>query len=398
MDAAAGKQSFRERVLAVLAGRKPDRLPFIGRLELWRRGLLHTGGLPEEFGALSLTEIHRAVGMGQQQFTLPLSQRLRGVEMTCEFEGETLARKTDPVVDNFPDLDHLAPRDRTGVTTTHFATPVGELIVQHTVLEEMLAAGSRSYMTRHPIEDDADFRTLEYVLERADWVPRFDRVPAAEARLGDAGFLIPSLGRIPFQQVLIDYMRSDDIFDALYRQPPSVRRLMSLLDAKTTEALRLLAELDVPYVEFVDNLDGMVSHPRLFREYCLPDYQRYSEILHAQGKKVGSHTDGNLKPLLGLLAESGLDVCESFSPAPLTPCPFDDAWNAWEKGPLIWGGIPSPLLEERTSEAEFERYMRRLLDRVGARPIILCVVDMVLPNNSIERIRTIADRVEGHAL
>ena len=42
--------------------------------------------------------------------------------------------------------------------------------------------------------------------------------------------------------------------------------------------------------------------------------------------------------------------------------------------------------------------MRRLLERVGARPIILCVVDMVLPNNSIERIRAIADLVEEHAL
>ncbi len=398
MDAAAGKQDFRDRVLAVLEGRKPDRLPFIGRLELWRRGLMHTGGLPEEVGELSLTELHRAVGMGQQQFTLPLRQRLRGVEMTCEFEGETLVRDVDPLVDNFPDLDHLAPRDRTGVTTTRFATPVGQLTVQHTLLEEMLAAGSRSYVTRHPVEDESDFRTLEYILERADWVPRFDRVRSGEARLGDAGFLIPSLGRIPFQQVLIDYMRSDDIFEALYHQPRAVRRLMSLLDAKTTDALELLAELDVPYVEFVDNLDGMVTHPRLFREYCLDDYQRYSEILHAQGKKVGSHTDGNLKPLLALLAESGLDVCESFSPAPLTPCPFDEAWSAWEKGPLIWGGIPSPLLEERTPEAEFERYMQRLLETVGSRPIILCVVDMVLPNNSIERIRAIADRVERHAL
>jgi hypothetical protein len=398
MDAAGRQQSIRERVLAVLAGRKPDRLPFIGRLELWRRGLLHTGRLPEEVGALSLSELHLAVGMGQQRFTYPLSLRLRGVELTCTFEGETLARDADPLVDNFPDLDHLVPRDRTGVTTTRFATPVGELTVQHTLLEEMLAAGSRSYVTRHPIEDDSDFRTLEWVLERADWVPRFGRVRAAEARLGDAGFLIPSLGRIPFQQVLIDYMRSDDIFEALYRQPRTVRRLMSLLDAKTTEAVQLLAGLDVPYVEFVDNLDGMVSHPRLFREYCLSDYQRYCEILHAQGKKVGSHTDGNLRPLLGLLAESGLDVCESFSPAPLTPCPFDEAWSAWEKGPLIWGGIPSPLLEERTPELEFERYVRRLLDTVGARPIILCVVDMVLPNNSIERIRAIADLVEGHAL
>jgi uroporphyrinogen-III decarboxylase len=398
MDAAGSKQSIRDRVLAVLAGSKPERLPFIGRLELWRRGLLHTGRLPEELAALSLGQLHREVGMGQQQFTLPLSLRLRGVEMSCEFEGQTLAREADPLVDNFPDVDHLLPRGRTGVMTTRFRSAVGGLTVQHTVLEEMLAAGARSYVTRHPIAEEADFRTLEYILERADWVPRYDRIRALEAKLGDAGLAVPSLGRIPYQQILVDYMRSDDLFVALYQQPQAVERLTSLLDASTTEAIHQLADLDVPYVEFVDNLDGVVTHPRLFREHCLEHYQRYTDLLHAQGKKVGSHTDGNLRPLLGLLAESGLDVCESFSPAPLTPCPFAEAWRAWAKGPLIWGGIPSPLLEARTPEAEFQRYMRCLLEIVGDRPIVLCVVDMVLPNNSIERIRAIADLVERHPL
>jgi hypothetical protein len=385
-------------VVAVLTGNKPDRLPFIGRLELWRRGRAHTGGLPEEFRALSLDQLHRAVGMGQQRFTYPLSLRLRGVEMICEFEREMLYREADPLVDNFPDVDHLVPRDRTGVMTTRFITPVGQLTVQHTMLEEMLASGSRSYVTRHPVNEEADFRTVEYILERGEHVPRYDRVRALEAKLGDAGFVIPSLGRIPYQQVLIDYMRTDAMFDALYRQPQAIRRLISLLDARTTDAIHHMADLSVSYVEFVDNLDGMMTHPRLFREYCLSDYQRYTGILHGQGKKVGSHTDGNLRPLLGVLAESGLDVCESFSPAPLTRCTFEEAWSAWAKGPLIWGGIPSPLLEERTPEEEFQHFMHSLLETIGDRPIILCVADMVLPNNSIDRVRAIADLVDQHRL
>jgi hypothetical protein len=307
-----------------------------------------------------------------------------------------LRRGSDPLVDNFPDVDHWVPRDRPGVMTTRFETPAGRLTIEHTLLEPMLAAGARSYVTRHPLDEEADFRTLEHVLERAEWVPRFDRVSALETRIGDEGLVIPSLGRIPFQQLLVDYMRSDAMFEALYGSPTPVRRLLSLLDERVTESLHLLAGLDVPYVEFVDNVDGAVTHPRLFREHCLADYQRYSGILHAQGKKVGSHTDGNLRPLLVLLAESGLDVCESFSPAPLTRCTFEEAWSAWSNGPLIWGGIPSPLLEVRTPFAELERYVRRLLATVGGGRIILCVVDMVLPNNPIERIRAVADLVEQH--
>jgi len=120
--------------------------------------------------------------------------------------------------------------------------------------------------------------------------------------------------------------------------------------------------------------------------------------LHSQGKKVGCHTDGELKPLLNLLAESCLDVCESFSPAPLTECTFEEAWNAWKQGPIIWGGIPSTILEERTNKGEFQSYIEQLLETIGGRPIIFGVGDMVMGNNSIERVRYIADKVEAHEI
>ena len=119
--------------------------------------------------------------------------------------------------------------------------------------------------------------------------------------------------------------------------------------------------------------------------------------MHGLGIKVGSHTDGNLKSLLGLLGESGLDLCESISPAPLTPYTFEEVWNAWENGPIIWGGIPSPILEARTPEAEFQAYVERILETIDEPRIILGVVDMVLPINAIERVRYIAQRVEEHS-
>jgi hypothetical protein len=152
-------------------------------------------------------------------------------------------------------------------------------------------------------------------------------------------------------------------------------------------------------VEFPDNLHGGMTNPRLFARYCLPDYQRYIGVLHGQGKMAGSHTDGDVRPLLALLRESGLDVCESISPFPLTSCTFDEAWAAWRGGPLIWGGIPSPLLEEgRTDQDAFEGYMTHLFDTVGAGPIILGIGDLVMGNNSIARVRRIVEMVEAHTL
>jgi hypothetical protein len=142
-----------------------------------------------------------------------------------------------------------------------------------------------------------------------------------------------------------------------------------------------------------------MTNPRLFARYCLSDYQRYVGVLHGQGKVIGSHTDGDVRPLLALLRESGLDVCESISPFPLTQCTFDEVWASWRGGPIIWGGIPSPLLEEdRTDEDTFRGFVAHLLETVCAGPIILGVGDLVMGNNSLERVKYIAEQVEAHGL
>jgi len=165
------------------------------------------------------------------------------------------------------------------------------------------------------------------------------------------------------------------------------------------ETAALLADLDVPYVEFGDNVTGHMTNPRLFSEYAIPEYQRYAEIYHAQGKKVGSHFDGELKPLLGQLRETGLDVIESVSPSPLTECTFDDLWESLGAGPpLMWGVIPSPLLEERAPEQELHDFVDHVLETVEDAPIILGVSDMVLGNNLIDRVEWAAERIYEHVL
>lgn len=393
-----GNSSVHDRINAVLRGVKPDRLPFITRLELWYKAHRHNGTLPHELSELSLTEIHHALGLAQQRFVLPFGIRLRGVQVVARFNGETIFNESDPLLDSFPDTAELAPPDRVGNTHTEFITPVGRLSVSHSTLDENLTTGTRCYMSEHPIKAAEDYRTAEYILERAEFVPRYERLRAAHAEIGGAGYVVPSLPRSPFQQLLIDYLVVTSLYYALYDSPENVLRLMTILDQRMVENLRGLTDLNVPYVEFGENLDGVVTPPPQFAEFVLPYYQRYAEILHAQDKKVGAHTDGNVKPLLGLLAESGLDVCESISPYPLTESTFEELWEAWQNGPLIWGAIPSPLLEERTPEETWRGYLTRLLQIVGSRPIILAVTDMVMYHNSIERIREIARLVEEHPI
>ncbi|MEX1330890.1 MAG: uroporphyrinogen decarboxylase family protein [Desulfobacterales bacterium] len=395
------KLSMHDRVQAVLQGKQPDRLPFIDRMEIWYQSKCWSGSLPAKYHEMSLNDIHQSVGIGRQKFTAPYAFKLRNIEVVCTFENEIIFRDFEPVTEYFPAqwAPDQIPRDKAGTTTIEYVAPVGKLSIAYEVAESMVAMGGvEPYLTHHLIKAEEDYRTAEYIIEHTEIVPQFDKIREDQCELGDNGFVVPCLHRIPFQQALLEYLGEVPLFTALYDSPQQLNRLLHLLDLQLMEIFRQMADLPSIYVEFGDNLDGTMTNPKLFKEYSLPYYQKYADILHGQGKKVGSHTDGNVKPLLSLLAQSGLDVCESFSPAPLTECTFEEAWETWQHGPLIWGGVPSPILEKRTSESEFRDYIHRLLEIIGNRNIILGVGDMVLGNNLIERVEYIAKEVEHHRL
>jgi hypothetical protein len=392
------KWTIHDRMTAVLKGEKPDRNPFIDRLELWHKTHIRAGTLPAEFQDLSLTEIHRRIGIGQQKFVPARSHRLNGAELVVSFEGETLRRETDPVVEFFPRMSGLAVQDKVGITDIQIHTPVGSLRMQYQMVEAMVRMGTEAYMREHFIKDEQDYRTVEYILERAEFVSQYDKIRQEEAKLGDIGYAVAAVGRTPFQQVLLEYLGDLNAFYALNDYPQQIERFLEVLDEKMVDDLHQLADMPVLYIEFGDNLHGLMTNPKLFAKYGLPAYQRYADILHGQGKRMGSHTDGDMKPLLGLLAESGLDVAESFTPAPLTPCTFDEAWEAWSNGPIIWGGIPSSILEDSTGDDEFHDFVEHVLTTVGDRPIILGVGDQVLGSSMIERVQYIADQVEGRCV
>jgi hypothetical protein len=395
------KLSMHDRVQAVLQGKQPDRLPFIDRMEIWYQSKCWSGSLPAKYQEMSLNDIHQSVGIGRQKFTAPYAFKLRNIEVVRTFENEIIFRDFEPVTEYFPAqwAPDQIPRDKAGTTTIEYVAPVGNLSIAYEVAESMVAMGGvEPYLTHHLIKAEEDYRTAEYIIEHTEIVPQFDKIREDQCELGDNGFVVPCLHRIPFQQALLEYLGEVPLFTALYDSPQQLNRLLHLLDLQLMEILRQMADLPSIYVEFGDNLDGTMTNPKLFKEYSLPYYQKYTDILHGQGKKVGSHTDGNVKPLLSLLAQSGLDVCESFSPAPLTECTFEEAWETWRHGPLIWGGVPSPILEKRTSESEFRDYIHRLLEIIDNRNIILGVGDMVLGNNLIERVEYIAKEVEHHRL
>lgn len=290
---APGRMDITGRVRAVLQGGRPDRIPFISRMDFWYRGLSFQDKIPEAYRGMGLFEIHREIGFGQEDWLCPCAYKYHKVKLISYLEGQEILHEYEPEISYFPDLWGMVPVDRAGETTTELITPLGKLVYKHRVLEESIRSGTtRPQLIERPIRGPDDYKIYEYIIEHSEFVSRFEAFSRREGELECLGYLVPLLNRVPFQSLLIDAIGEIPFFYALNDTPELVDRLLYVVDQQVGDMLEHLSGLAVPYIEFGDNLEGSMTNPRLFQKYLIPCYQRYADILHRQGKRLGSHTDG----------------------------------------------------------------------------------------------------------
>jgi hypothetical protein len=88
-------------------------------------------------------------------------------------------------------------------------------------------------------------------------------------------------------------------------------------------------------------------------------------------------------------------MVETFTTAPMVSCTLEEARAAWGNEVIIWGGVPSVILEDTFTEEQFEDYMRNIFDTIApGDAFILGVADNVMPAAKIERIARISEMVE----
>ena len=383
----------RDRIVQMLHGERMDLLPWATRLDIWHTSRLRTGTLPAEMCCMDRREIHHYVKIGWQSYATLVTTRLCGVEMTIEFNGEVIHQEASPTL-RFPRPLNLVYSERPGETVFTFETPVGRARLRYRMIDELIQGAASPYLVEHILKDDDDLGVVKWILGHAEIEQSYGDFEASEAAIGDQGFTIGFIDRVPFQRLLLDFMGEEHMVYEMVDNPKGFQYLLDLLSEQGREMLDISLASPATMVEFGDNFDGAITSPRLFQEHCIPFLQDAADKIHAQGRFLGSHMDGNMKPLLHLIPECGIDVVESFSPAPLTRLTFEEAWQTWRGKVLIWGGIPSSIFESHVPEDKFIEWVKRMLAHIGDDgQVILGVGDQALGPTLIERVRRVSEMV-----
>ena len=82
--------------------------------------------------------------------------------------------------------------------------------------------------------------------------------------------------------------------------------------------------------------------PKRFEEYILPHLNELGEMLHERGKLLSVHFDANTRLLAPAIADSQIDIIESFTPLPDGDMSVAEARAMW-RDKVLWINFPSSL-------------------------------------------------------
>jgi len=304
-----------ERMLAVIQGREPDRVPFV----------IYEGLLP-------LDEVYECLGR-ERVGVLRWSAVHRVEHPHCHFETQ----------------DRYVGETRWQRNTLH--TPVGS-IYEERAFE---TAYDSSSIRKHYVQDPEDYEVLWAYLQDSIILEDYARYHRDQAELGDGGLPLAAVERTPYQQLWVQWVGLDTLPFHIVDCPERVERTMALLRQRAREIFEIAYRSPAPFIDFPDNITAPAIGPQRFREHCLPLYDELADMLAERNAPVYVHMDGDLRPLWPAISESKVGGIDSFSPAPDNDTTVAEAVCMWP-WMRLWVNFPSSVhlrpYDEVRAEAE----------------------------------------------
>ena len=341
----------RERVLAVLAGEKPDRVPFI----IW------DNKLPSPGVEARLLELGACIIVKSTVW----DWRLDGVEV-----------RREPLPPN---------ADGQARTRTVYRTAAGE------VSQINVSMPGTSWLEKHLFESPADYDAIEALLRARRYPTAFDAFRAADSRYPGACLARPVTVHSPLHEVIYEIMGIENFCFEWADNRERVLRLVKLMTADVDRRVQLMAESPAQLCVIDGNTEISVVGLDLYRQFYLPHIERACKTLHAAGKYTGAHLDGNNRLIVNDVAGTALDFIESFTPPPDCDLPLADARRAWPEK-TIMSNLPSAL-HYQGAEAVRAHARTMLTEGVGNGRRFMVSVSEDLPNRGLDTVVPLAEEV-----
>lgn len=365
--------NHRDQALAAMRGETVDRMPFIGRMDLWYLYHRHQGTLPAPYQKADLWDIQRDLGIGIFGFGM-------GAVPFCKLE--------------YPRTE-ISAKD--GVATTQYDTPHGTLTCRDRLSDELKEAATTAARIVYPFKSADDYDALQYLIEHTRVIENLDEYGRYVDAIGGDGIAMPWTRHLPAHHLMIDHMGYEQFYLELYENEDRVLRLIEALTEQHRRMIEIAIQTPAQAIEIGGNYDEQMTPPPIFDRFFAPFYRETRKTLDGAGKVLVIHGDGEMKVLLKSVMDCGVQVVEALTPRPMTSIDVASTRSLWKDRVTMWGGLASVMLTEVFSEEEFEGYLEELFHSIapGDR-FILGFGDNVPTDALFSRVRRVAEFWEEH--
>lgn len=388
--------THRERMLATIRRQPTDQIPWAPRMDLWYIAHRARGTLPKQFVGLNTVEIAEVLDVACHavgaDFTRPGKRdvSLRGLGMDNHQDYPYRMELHDLPMESHDDGQDLRTRIR---------TPAGEVFTHlHRTVQMARDGISLPFVKSYAIRSVNDFEAVAHVFDHLEVIPTPEAYQAFHERVGERGIAVARgpIAASPMHLILHELVAMDQFFYLYNDEREALHRLTRRIEPFFEAALEALVVCDAEVVFWGGNYDQNLTWPPFFEEEIALWLKKVSDRLHAAGKLLLTHTDGENRALLPLYPACGFDVAESVCPHPMTQCTLAELRKGMGPKTTIWGGIPSiTLLDSAMEHSAFTAYMDNLFGSLGTGDrLILGVSDNVPPDVNMGRLERIKEWVE----
>jgi hypothetical protein len=278
---------------------------------------------------------------------------------------------------------------------TEYVTPLGTVSTLFRGSDYLRERDIQDLQVEFMLKRREDYAVVEYIIEHTTHTPTYDAYLAYEREIGGDGYPMVQEGDCPFHTFLRQLCGYNEGYYHLNDYTTEVEHLLTVMTQRDRQNVwPLIAASPARLILHGAHFSSQMTPPSVFATYIEPYYQEFSALLHKRGKVLTLHADNDARAILKNIERAGYDMVECFATFPMVPTTLAEARAEWGERMIIWGGVPSYILEDNYSEADFEAYMDGLFKTIApGRAFILGIADNALPGAKIERIRRISQMV-----
>ena len=357
----------RERLLAVIRGERPDRVPWVADITYWRSARERDGTLPEEYaGAEGNLRQHRDLGL------------------CAYFNYDTSMRR-----EAFDGVD-VETEDDDRVRRTTWRASEGTL----SLVETYAPTSSSWAITDYPVKGEEDLHVLRAIMERKRVTSNARAYRNVDQSWGQAGFPCVLAPRSPLPALMVEWAGVANLAYLAADAPEEVEATLAAIEEAEHASFEIFVREEPPLVHFADNL-SCENVAGYFDRWMRPYYLRRLNELHAADIRAAVHLDGTIGGLLRMLSDTGFDAVESLTPHPVGDADVADLRAlAGREDLILWGGVPGAIFAPPFTRDDMRAHVERVLAICGRGPFILGSADQIPPNGDIALCEMIAEIVE----